>query len=99
MATHDVTEKRSKMKRVPFVAHVESARAVMVTGDFTGWSSEGVRLAKGANGRWQASLKLAPGEYQYRLRVDGEWRDHAEARKRVPNPFGTENCVLEVEGD
>jgi hypothetical protein len=35
-------------------------------------------------------------EYQYRLVVDGEWRDHAEAPRRVSNPYGTENCVLTV---
>jgi hypothetical protein len=28
--------------------------------------------------------------------VDGHWQDHAEAKKRTPNPFGGENCVLTV---
>ncbi len=41
-------------------------------------------------------LELAPGEYQYRLIVDGEWRDHSEATRRVANSFGTQNCVLIV---
>jgi hypothetical protein len=41
-------------------------------------------------------LTLEPGDYQYRLRVDGAWMDHAEAARRVTNPFGTENCVLQV---
>jgi hypothetical protein len=41
-------------------------------------------------------LNLAPGEYQYRLLVDGEWKDHSEAKRRVPNAFGSENCVLTV---
>jgi 1,4-alpha-glucan branching enzyme len=88
----------SHLKQVSFVARVGEAGDVRVTGDFTGWSEEGIPLAKRAGGEWQATLNLAPGEYQYRLRVDGEWRDHGEAAKRVPNPFGSENSVLIVGG-
>lgn len=62
----------------------------------TGWTEEGIRLSKGSNGDWQTDLNLDPGEYQYRLRVDGQWQDHAEAQERVANPFGTENCILKV---
>jgi hypothetical protein len=28
--------------------------------------------------------------------VDGEWRDDPNCTERVPNPFGSENCVLHV---
>jgi len=28
--------------------------------------------------------------------VDGQWRDHPDAPRRVSNPFGGENCVLTV---
>ena len=81
---------------VPFAARLGEAREVLLTGDFTSWTAAAVPLRKNADGRWTALLQLAPGEYQYRLLVDGQWRDHAEAQKRVPNPFGTENCVLTV---
>lgn len=100
MSEPKVVQKRSPapQKRVSLVARAPEAKVVSVTGDFTNWSEKGIPLAKGANGEWQTSLQLAPGEYQYRLRIDGQWRDHAEARRRVPNPFGSENCVLLVEG-
>ena len=49
------------------------------------------------DGQWRTVIFLEPGEYQYRLVVDGEWKDHSEATRRVPNSFGTENCVLTVE--
>ena len=99
MAEPKVLEKRPKssQKRISFVARVESAKAVSVTGDFTGWSENGIPLSKGPDGDWQTSLTLVPGEYQYRLRVDGQWQDHPQAEKRVPNPFGTENGVLTVD--
>ena len=83
-------------KQIMFVAKLKDAKQVVVTGDFTRWSKEQVRMAKGPNGEWQALLNLSPGEYQYRLIVDGEWRDHAEAQKRVANPYGTQNCILTV---
>lgn len=89
-------ESQSASKRVELVVDAREAAQVAVTGDFTGWSPEGVPLARGEQGEWRATLELAPGEYQYRLKIDGEWKDHPTAQKRVPNPFGSENCVLLV---
>ena len=92
------TRRKSKKtaKSVPFEVRAEGAREVIVTGDFTGWKAEGIRLEKNANGAWAATLDLEPGEYQYRLRIDGEWRDHEQAVERVPNPYGSTNGVLKV---
>ncbi len=81
---------------VAFAVRLDHAREVLVTGDFTAWSRDGLRLTSGGPGSWGATLKLAPGEYQYRLIVDGEWRDDPQAPKRVPNPYGSENGVLTV---
>lgn len=83
-------------KQVSFVAKVDKAGEVLVTGDFMKWSTAGIRLAKGTDGVWRGTIALAPGRYEYRLLVDGQWRDHAEARERVPNSFGTQNAVLVV---
>jgi hypothetical protein len=84
------------LRRVPLRVRAEGAKEVVLTGDFTQWAKDKVRLTPAAGGEWTTSLELAPGEYQYRLIVDGEWRDHAEAAQRVPNSFGTQNCVLVV---
>ena len=81
---------------IAFAIQWDNAREVVVTGDFTAWSREGLRLTSGGSGRWGTTLKLAPGEYQYRLIVDGEWRDDPRAPRRVPNPYGSENGVLTV---
>jgi hypothetical protein len=86
----------SALKRIPLRVRAEGAKEVVVTGDFTQWAKDKIRLSPAAGGEWIAQLELAPGEYQYRLIVDGEWRDHAEAARRVPNTFGTQNCVLVV---
>lgn len=98
MAEVKASQKRSKSPRkaVKLIARVPGAATVCITGDFTQWSEEGILLAQGPGGEWEVDLLLAPGNYQYRLRVDGQWRDHAEAAARVPNPFGSENCLLSI---
>jgi hypothetical protein len=70
---------------------------VRVTGDFTGWSPTGVLLRREPSGDCRTTLLLDPGVYQYRLLVNGVWTDHAQAARRAANPYGGENCVLEVE--
>lgn len=99
MAEANVVNKRATSSGRPvwLSTRIDKAGGVAVTGDFTGWSSKGIALEKTTEGEWSVTFKLRPGEYQYRLLVDGEWRDHLEARKRVPNPFGAENCILTVE--
>lgn len=87
---------KGAVKRVPFTVRNEDADSVAVTGDFTDWSEEGIPLTRGPRGEWKTTLGLAPGEYQYRLRVDGRWADHPEAPRRCPNAFGGENCILTV---
>jgi len=83
------------LKKVPLKVKADGAREVVLTGDFTQWAKDKVRLTPTVGGEWITVLELAPGKYQYRLIVDGEWRDHPEAPK-VGNPFGTQNCILTV---
>jgi 1,4-alpha-glucan branching enzyme len=84
-------------RRIVLSVRNPNAREVRVTGDFTGWSAEGVPLRKTEDGEFEAAMVLEPGVYQYRLLVDGEWADHPEAARRVANPYGSENCVIEID--
>jgi hypothetical protein len=68
--------------------------AVAITGEFSRWTKEGISLKNVSEDTWQAVLDLASGRHEYRLVVDGEWRDDPEAKMRTPNSFGTQNCVL-----
>jgi hypothetical protein len=81
---------------VTLVAPIAGAGKVVATGDFTGWSLDNVRLKRRPDGAWSATLQLEPGEYQYRLLVDGQWRNNPAAERRVGNPYGSENDVLVV---
>jgi 1,4-alpha-glucan branching enzyme len=91
-----VAVKKPVYRSVRLAVAAGEAKEVIITGDFTGWTKEGVRLSYAGKGAWETTLGLAPGEYQYRLIVDGRWQDHPDATRRIPNPFGTQNCVLEV---
>lgn len=84
------------MAKVSLEARIVGAREVIVTGVFNGWAKDRLRMRRIGADQWQADLHLPPGEYQYRLIVDGRWQDHREAARRTTNPFGTENCVLSV---
>jgi 1,4-alpha-glucan branching enzyme len=88
--------KRASTKKTPFAVRLPGAKKVAVTGEFSRWAKEGIALRNGSADKWETVLDLAPGRYEYRLIVDGDWRDDPGAKARVPNSFGTENCVLTI---
>jgi hypothetical protein len=86
----------SSFRSVPIVVRPRAGKHVLVTGDFSDWSHEGLPMKSLGDGRFRATLRLAPGNYEYRLIVDGTWSDDLDALRRVSNPFGGENAILEV---
>jgi 5'-AMP-activated protein kinase regulatory beta subunit len=70
---------------------------VQVAGDFTEWQRAPLSLKKQRDGLWKGSVSLAPGTYEYRLLVDGEWTDDPQCMNRRPNEFGSQNCICVVE--
>jgi 1,4-alpha-glucan branching enzyme len=81
---------------VTFRLKEPDARWVSVVGTFSDWEKHPVELMKDAAGNWTATVPLMPGRYEYRFVVEGAWRDDPNCGERVPNPFGSENCVLSV---
>jgi len=88
---------KTRARKVRFTVRLPQADEVILTGDFNQWSPDGILLHHSAGEEWYTQLELPPGDYQYRLRVDGQWQDNPEASRRVDNPFGTQNCVLTVD--
>ena len=72
------------------------ARSVKLAGDFTNWEMSPVEMTASDNGDWSTVISLAPGQYAYRFIVDGRWQDDPKCLRRVGNPFGTENSVVEI---
>lgn len=96
MQTTKAPASLASMKLVPVTVRTADGKRVLLTGDFTNWSLDGIPMKAIGGGRYRAQLKLPPGDYQFRLLVDGEWADDLDCERRVSNPFGTENAVLAV---
>jgi chromosome partitioning protein len=82
---------------VLFTLDAPGASSVELTGEFTGWSPDGVRMDRdGSDGLWKVTLDLEPGEYEYRFIVDGVWIKDPRNVDSVLNEFGQENSLLIV---
>jgi len=84
----------------PETVHLEyedsSARRVALAGTFNDWRLEGTEMIPLGSGKWAADLTLAPGAYEYRLLVDGHWKNDPRCPRTAPNPFGETNSLLVV---
>jgi 1,4-alpha-glucan branching enzyme len=73
-----------------------TASAVAIAGTFNDWHPDAAQMLPVGDGRWLKELALPPGEYEYRLVVDGAWTADPRATETAPNPFGGVNSVLKV---
>src|SRR3974390_2591918 len=89
---------KTATQKITFSYAAPQAQSVMLAGDFTGWQQAPLQLKKDKSGVWKKTISLAPGRYEYRLLVDGEWRDDPNCPHRQPNQFGGDNCVCVVNG-
>ncbi len=71
------------------------AQKVGIGGEFNSWKWEESLMAKDTDGVWTLTMPVKPGEYAYKIVVDGDWRlDPAtDLRKTVG---GTENSMVSV---
>ena len=72
------------------------AQAVFIAGSFNDWHPAVSPMLHLSDGTWAKELVLAPGSYEYRFIVDGQWVDDPAATDYIPNPFGGMNAVLTV---
>ena len=93
-----MAKSKTGKRKVTFSYAAPEAQAVLLAGYFTGWQEAPVSLKKDKNGVWTKTIILPPGRYEYRLLVNGEWRDDPQCPNRQPNQFGGENCVCIVDG-
>ena len=81
---------------VELTCEAPQAETVFVAGDFNQWRADDLRMRQDETGTWKVKVWLAPGRHEYRFIVAGEWQDDPHASARVPNAFGSNNCVLQV---
>lgn len=92
-----MAKNNSPKRKVSFVYAAPESTSVLLAGDFTGWQQAPLPMKKDKSGVWKKTVSLPPGRYEYRLIVDGEWKDDPQCPNRQANQFGGENCVCVVE--
>lgn len=85
-----------RTKSVSFAYQAPEAQHVTIAGEFNGWDPQVHPMEKRPDGSWHASIKLKPGTYQYRVVVDGEWREDHANPNRMWDAQGICNSVIEV---
>ncbi len=69
------------------------AGRVHVAGEFNGWKTGELAMARGMDGYWRAKVKLPAGEYRFRYCADGEWFPDYAAFGVEPGPFGMDSIL------
>lgn len=83
-------------RRVTFEIEAKPGQTVCVAGSFNDWEPSKV-LSEKAPGVFSGTMMLAPGVYEYKFVVDGDWRLDERNPNFAANDFGTLNSVLVVE--
>lgn len=89
--------------QVLFTCHSETAAHIFLAGSFNGWDPAETPMMRGKDGHWSVEVELAPGRYEYKFVVDGEWCCEpgcsalsVECANCILNDVGTMNRVREV---
>lgn len=86
--------KKEKERNHVFIwRHSGDAKEVCLAGDFNNWTPAPLPIV---NDEFRISLRLAPGRYEYKFLVDGQWQNDSAAAESAPNEFGTTNSVVHV---
>ncbi len=91
-------------REISFSCKAPEADRVFLAGTFNAWDPAATAMQRDSSGTWFLLLELAPGAYEYKFVVDGEWCCEAGsgepsegAQSCVPNAFGTMNAAITVE--
>jgi 1,4-alpha-glucan branching enzyme len=96
-ATKKCAAKKPALKSVTFTVHAEAGQDVRLAGSFTDWETKAKKMTfKKRNGVYSATVKLAPGEYQYKFIIGDKWTTDDQNAEFVPNDKGTFNSKLVI---
>ena len=94
--TRKESSKKIQKKRITFKLEASEAKEAHLAGDFNSWDAKKHAMKRDNKGRWSKIVTLAPGMYEYKFLVDGEWQNDPSNDQVVPNSFGTLNNLLNV---
>ncbi len=71
--------------------------AVYLAGEFNGWNATGEKMTDpDGDGVYTVTIPLAPGRYQYKFVVDGQWHQDPNNPEETDDGFGGHNSVVIV---
>lgn len=73
-------------KPVVFRLVAPAATSVFLGGSFNDFNGVRHPLVRGADGVWETTVPLAPGQHLYKFKVDGEWVLDPANPERSPAP-------------
>lgn len=73
----------------------KKAKKVILSGSFNDWNEQAIALRQ-IGDEWKIKLKMAPGIYEYKFIVDGEWITDPQNSFMVENQHYTFNSILTV---
>ena len=87
---------KTHRRRITFKLEASEAKEAILVGDFNSWDAKKHKMKRNDKGSWTKIVTLAPGRYEYKFLVDGEWQNDPDNDQIVPNSFGTLNNILRV---
>lgn len=75
-----------ELRFVKFTVKIANAKAVSISGDFTGWNKESVSLVQREKNTWMTIVPLPPGVYEYLYIIDGQ---------TILDPLNPDTAVLD----
>lgn len=89
---------RGKAKVTFTMPALEDVDALYLVGDFNNWSINSHPMERSADGTWSLTVPLAPGSYQFRYYDNkNQWHNDWAADAYVPNQYGGDNSIVNVE--
>lgn len=70
-----------------------NARNVILSGTFNEWNESALRMHRDSSGNWTREVVLAPGNYEYKFIVDGQWITDPQCPDSVVNDQHTWNSI------
>jgi 1,4-alpha-glucan branching enzyme len=84
----------TKKRRITFKLTAPEAQKVSLMGEFNNWDPKTHVMKKDRKGVWSTTILIAPGRYEYKFFVDGEWWNDPHNDQTVLNAFGSINNFL-----
>lgn len=91
-----MSKQKRKRRRIKFALDALEAKEVILAGDFNNWNLTMHPMKKAVNGKWNKTVMLPAGTYEYKFFIDGHWRLDPQNGQIHQNCFGSHNNILNI---